>query len=65
MIKNDKISRAITVYVEGTKCNLNCSYCYIANSRYTGKLEKIHLKFDLQTMIEAFSADRVGGGGQT
>lgn len=60
--KNYKhVSRAITVYVSGNKCNLNCSYCYVVNSRCDEKTEKVDLKFDLQTMIEAFSVERLGG----
>ena len=59
-IKNH-ISRVITVYVSGNKCNLNCSYCYVTNTGYQGELEKVNLKYDLDTMIKAFSISRLGG----
>lgn len=61
MSRNNHVTRAITVYVDGNKCNLNCSYCYISNSRYDGCTEKINLIYDLHTMIEAFSVERLGG----
>ena len=60
--KNYKhVSRAITVYVSGNKCNLNCSYCYVLNSKCDEKVERVDLKFDLETMIGAFSVERLGG----
>lgn len=59
--KNKHVSRSITIYVNGNKCNLNCSYCYVVNSRCDEKTEKVDLKFDLHTMIEAFSVERLGG----
>ena len=56
----DKVSRTITVYVTGNKCNLSCSYCYIKNSRYDEEIERIELLYDINHMIKSFDASRIG-----
>ena len=57
----DKVRYSITVYVEGNKCNLNCSYCYIKNARWDDEPEKIKLDYDIEQMIKAFDTKRIGG----
>lgn len=60
-MKNNKVSRAITVYVQGNICNLQCNYCYYKNSNPTEKPVMAKLEYSLETMIHAFSPERLGG----
>lgn len=57
----DKVSKAITVYVPGYGCNLQCDYCYQRNAFPVDKPAPMKLKYPLETMIKAFSPERIGG----
>lgn len=60
MVEN-KISKAITVYVNGSCCNLQCSYCYYRNSNPSENPVFAKLDYSLDTMIRAFAPERLGG----
>lgn len=60
-MNNDKVSRAITVYVQGNACNLQCDYCYYNNSNPSEKTIKAKIEYPLDVMISAFSPERIGG----
>ena len=56
-----KVTRSITAYVPGSMCNLRCKYCYISNCVDESHLEKPSYDYPLETMIEAFNPQRLGG----
>lgn len=55
-----KVSKAITIYVEGNSCNLQCEYCYQKNSNPTEKSIVVNLLYPIDEMIRAFSPKRLG-----
>lgn len=57
----EKVSRAITVYVNGNTCNLQCPYCYVKNSHPNENPEPMRLNYPLDQMIRAFNPERLGG----
>lgn len=59
--KKMKVSRAITVYVSGNICNLQCSYCYVKNSNPTEIAQPVRLSYPLEMIIKSFSPKRLGG----
>jgi pyruvate-formate lyase-activating enzyme len=58
---NEKISRALTVYVKGHSCNLQCPYCYVKNSNPNETPQSMFLKYPLDIMIRSFAPKRIGG----
>ena len=57
----EKVSRALTVYVSGNNCNLQCPYCYVKNSHPNETPKPLCLKYPLKQMIHAFDPRRIGG----
>lgn len=57
----EKVRRALTVYVTGNNCNLQCPYCYVKNSHPNETPEPMRLNYPLDQMIRAFAPERLGG----
>lgn len=60
-INKNKITRTITAYVPGNLCNFRCEYCYISKCVDESHLCKGEYKYSLDTMINAFAPERLGG----
>lgn len=56
-----KIRKAVTVYVPGNLCNLRCSYCYVSECLQLGHEEKPRFCYSVKHMIKAFAPERIGG----
>lgn len=51
----------ITLYVPGTVCNMRCEYCYVTQCIDENHSIKANLKYPLETVISAFSPNRLKG----
>ena len=57
----NKIKYDITCYVPGNICNLRCEYCYVSQCFDENHMQKGIYNYPLETMIKAFSPERLGG----